>query len=218
VPGERYDSGIGDQRGKDACAVAAERIVQGRRLADRAVTLLGGHPPAWTARRPVRTANEIRVHVYATTNRLRQALDHGVAQADGDTRALAHAAAVQLLEAHTAVRGVMRDFKQVREPTLEDRCWNCQRKVTRPKTGECEACSRYRRRAEEQIRRGKTPKHRYRPVPRYQDAYDARKRRESRLLPGELDIEGPVPRVRWVDGDWEPSTPHPDPEPRREAS
>lgn len=209
VPGERLESGLGVERGKEACARALELAADARRLADAA---LGREVPPQRRLRPP----GFRPHVLTTAARLRRLRDHGLAGAPDEARALAHAAAVALLEAHVAVRGVMRDYEQVGEVPADSRCWNCQRPVVYVRSRECEACSKYRRRAEAAIRTGRVVKHRFRPVPRFQAEHEARRRRAERLLPGQLDIEGPPPAGTYRDGEWTPATPHP--EPRREAS
>jgi hypothetical protein len=217
VPGQQWESGLGVQRGKDACATAAAHVVTAHRLAGQAVVALGRTDVNELATRPARDAQALRRQTFNTVGRLRWLQGHDVGRAGADVRDLAHAAAVSLLEAHAAVRGLMRDYEGVGELTLDRRCWNCQREP-RPGGRECDACRKYRNRAEAQIRAGRIPAHRVRPVPRFADAHEALKRRNERLAPGQLDIEGPLPGGAYRAGEWTPAKPLPGDEPRREAS
>lgn len=217
VPGAKWDPGVGVQAGKEACAIAAGHVARAHHLAGQAAAALAGLAVVELRPRGALAALDLRRQVDRTVVRLRYLMGHGVVRAGDDARRLAHAAAVALLEAHAALRGVLRDFDGVGEPTLEARCFNCHRPAVYVRTMECEACSRYRRRAEAQIRAGRTPKHRLRPVPRWEDAHQARRRRLERLRPGQLDVEGPLPAGSWRDGVWEWARPLP-PQRRREAS
>lgn len=223
VPGQQWESGLGVQRGKDACATAAGHVVTAHRLAGQAVVALGRTDVNELTTRSARDAQALRRQTFNVVGRLRWLQGHDVGRAGVEVRDLAHAAAVSLLEAHAAVKGLMRDYDGVGELTLDRRCWNCGRPFVYPKTMECEACSKYRRRVDAQIRAGKTPQHRYRPVPRYEEAHRARQRREARLLPGQLDIEGPLSAGSYRVGEggeaeWAPAKPLPPVQPRREAS
>lgn len=210
VPGDTWDPGVGDHAAKEACRHAADLTVTAHRLAGQALCkLVDLDDPSLRSRAP-RTAVDFRRLVMRTKGRLHHLVGHGVAQAGDETRALAHSAASALIEAHAAVKGRMRDFDHVGELPVDRRCWNCQRPATYVKTMECEACSKYRRRMEAQIRAGRTPTHRYRPVPRFEEAHRARQRREERLKPGQLDIEGPLPGGSYREGEWASATPLPD--------
>lgn len=218
VPGDCWESGLGVQRGKDACAVAAGHVVTAHRLAGQAAATVGRIEVHELAARPARDAQAFRRQVFKVVGRLRWLMAHDVHRASADARDLAAKAAMALLEAHAAVRGLMRDYDGVGEPTADRRCWNCGRAAVYPKSQECEACSKYRRRMEAQIREGRTPAHRYRPVPRYEEAHRARQRREQRLAPGQLDIEGPLPGGSYRAGEWTPAVPLPEDINEREAS
>lgn len=209
VPGGRWDSGQGSQRGKDACANAAALVVVAHRLAGQAIGKLSEVDHVELSGRPARDAGALRHQTFKVVARLRWLLKHDVAHGGLDAQLFAHSAAVQLLEAHAAVKGLMRDFDAVGELPAERRCWNCQREA-RPGGRECAACNRYRLRAEAQIRAGKVVKHRLRPVPRFAEAHDALRRRTERLRPGQLDIEGPLPGGTYREGEWAPASPLPD--------
>jgi hypothetical protein len=219
VPGDRDDAGIGNHAGKEACARAAALVADAYRLAGRAAAALAGIDASNELRsRPARDGQALRTQAMRTVARFRWLMGHDITRAAVDAQTVAHSAAVALIEAHAVVRGVMRDYDAVGEPTLDGRCWNCQRPAVYVKTQECDACSRYRRRTEAQIRAGKIPARRHRPVTRYAEAYDAARRRRERLRPGQLDVEGPLPGGNFRDGEWEPARPLPDFKPRREAS
>jgi hypothetical protein len=205
VPGAKWDSGQGAQNGKDACANAARLVVAAHRLAGQAAAALANVEPRELTARPARESSGFRRQVFGVAGRLRWLQAHEVGRSPGDVRRLAHEAAVQLIEAHAAVKGLMRDFEAVRELPAERRCFNCQRPVVYVRTMECEACSRWRRRMEARIRQGLPVEHRLRPVPRYEEAHRARQRRQDRLAPGQLDIEGPLPGGTYREGEWVPA-------------
>jgi hypothetical protein len=205
VKAERDDPGIGDYRARQACSEASRHIAIAHRLAVAAVVSHTTARPTQSYQRPPRSAVDVRAVLAATEGRLKWLQQQDL---DPDTRQTVHGAASALIAAHAALRAVMADYDHVGEPTLDRRCWNCLRAVDPPRR-ECEACRKYRARAEAAIRAGKKPPHRLRPVPRYDDAHKARQRREARLKPGQLDIEGPVPTGNWIDGTWTPATPHP---------
>lgn len=209
VPGDKDDPGIGDQRARRACSEAARHLQIAYRLAGEAVAIATRTPLPSGYTRPPRTAVDVRATVFTVEGRLRWL--QGRLDAP-EARERAHRAASAVIAAHAALRAVQADYDHVGEPTLDRRCWNCQRKVDPPRR-ECEACRKYRARAEQAIRNGRTVPHRLRPVPRYDDAHRAAARRQARLPEGDLDIAAPLPRGRYVDGgDWEQSTPHPQPD------
>lgn len=207
VPGDRDDPGIGDHRARQACNEASRHVAIAYRMAGTAIAVaLQGEPVAGYQRAP-RTAIDVRTTITATATRLRWLIERDALQ-DPDTRAAAHGAASSLIAAHAALKAVMADYDHVGEPTADRRCWNCGRPVDPPRR-ECEACRKYRARAEAAIRSGKTVPHRLRPVPRYDAEHRARQRRTERLTEGDLDIASPLPRGSYRDGTWTPATPHP---------
>lgn len=213
VKAERDDPGVGDYRARQACNEASRHIAIAHQMAGAAIVSLMGSQAPKRYERPPRSAVDVRTVLTATEGRLKWL--HG-RDADPDTRKTADGAASALIAAHAALRAVMADYDHVGEPTLDRRCWNCGRPVDPPRR-ECEACRKYRARAEAAIRAGRTVPHRLRPVPRYEDAHRARQRRTERLKPGQLDIESPLPAGNWVDGEYVPATPHPT-DPRRQVS
>lgn len=200
VPGEGI--GVGNDQARAAYERADTLVWDAHRLATIAVIdlhVLRGRLPR-RIRLPKRfTTPDV---VYSVTRRLRFLLDDGIATIDStELRKTAHAAAVQLIEAHGALRAVLRDDGGTREPPPDRRCTNCGDPCSPGRRrNECEKCARYRQRTG-----------RPRVIRRNADAYQARDRRFER---GETHAVDPMPRGDYIDGVWTPATPHPD----REAS
>lgn len=189
VPGRRFDLGIGNDEARAAYERADVLIRDAHRLATNAVTAM--HALRGRAPRRIRLPKRFDAPeaAYSTARRLQWLLDDRVTEADDDTRRTAHAAAVQLTEAHAALRAILRDVDRTGEPAADRRCDNCGDPCPAGWTRrECEKCRRYRQRT------GKP-----RMIRRHEDARRARSRRRER---GEDHAENPLPRGRYVGGEW----------------
>jgi hypothetical protein len=197
LPGERLALGIGNDQSRAAYTRAALLVVDAHRLAGLAVAHLNGRRPPVGRRRPAR-GDEFAPVVDATIRRLRWLLGHDhpddIASWPDRLRLDAHAAAVSLIEAHAALKAVLRDDGGTKEPGADRRCSNCGDPCS-PGRGrlECEKCARYRQRTG-----------RPRLIRRHADAYAARARRRER---GEDQAANPLPTGRYVAGIWTVATP-----------
>lgn len=196
IPGERLALGIGRDDVRSAWTRSSLLVVDAHRHAGAAVSAISGRPAPRPRLRPAR-GHEYRTLVDASARRLRWLLEHEIARVgDEHLRRDAHAAAVALLEAHAALRTVLRDLDGTGEPDAARRCSNCGDPCTPGRRrNECEKCARYRQRTG-----------RARLIRRHADAYAARDRRRAR---GEDHAQNPMPNSRYVDGVWTPSSPHP---------
>jgi hypothetical protein len=202
VPGERWALGVGNDQARAAYERADVLAQDAHHQATMAVARmheLRGRLPR-RVRRPDRFG--FAEVVWSTARRLQWLLDDGSATIDDtEARKRAHAAAVQLQQAHAALRAVLRDVDGTGEPDAARRCNNCGDPCPPGWTRkECDKCRRYRQRTG-----------RPRLIRRHADAYKARDRRKIR---GEDHAANPAPKGRYVYGEWVPAAPHPD----REAS
>ena len=208
VPGERLALGVGNDRARAAWTACAVKVAEAHRLAGRAVAHYSGRK-GYDGRIRAPRGRELPMMVDSIVRRLRWLLDRDV-PGDRDpaadrARRDAHAAAVALQAAHVELKAVLRDVDGSGEPGADRRCTNCG-DPCQPgrRRRECEKCARYRQRT------GKP-----RTIRRHEDARRARDRRRER---GEDHAENPPPAGGYVDGQWTPATPHPDPQTRKEAS
>lgn len=189
VPGERLALGAGNDQARAAYTRAATSIVDAHRLAGRALAHYTGRRAPTGYQRPAR-GDEFATWVAATVRRLRQLLSFGVADGDDEQPRLdAHAAAVALIAAHAALTAVMRDVDGSKELPPERRCEDCGKACEDQKRKRCWQC--VQRRA-----RGK------RPVRRWAEQHAAKERRVRR---GEDYAANPLPKGRYVEGEWEAS-------------
>jgi hypothetical protein len=202
VHGERLALGLGNDAARAAYTRSGALVVDAHRLAGRVLAHYSGRTFTSGYRRPPR-GHDYRVIVDSTVRRLRTLTELDVAHGPDEARRLAHGAAVALVEAHAALRAVLRDVDGTGEPAADRRCRNCGDPCS-PGTRrlECDKCARYRQRT------GKP-----RAIRRHEDARQARERRHER---GEDHAENPPPRGRYVDGAWVEAAPLPDG--KREAS
>lgn len=184
VPGARLALGVGNDGARAAYNRSSVLLADAHRLAGRAITTFTGRRPPLNQRPP--QGHHYLATVDAVTRRLRWLVDHDITHADDPARATAHAACTALLEAHAALRSVLRDVDGTGEPDATRRCTNCGDPCT-PGRGrrECEKCARYRQRTG-----------RARTIRRHADAYAARDRRRTR---GEDHGDSPLPRSEWTE-------------------
>lgn len=205
VPGPALALGVGNDQARAAYTNCATLVVEAHRLAGRALAPFAGRKVSDGYRRPAR-ADELPTMVDSTVRRLRQFLKlDGPRRGDDAVRQDAYAAAVTLVAAHAALKGVLRDFDGKGHLPPERRCADCGKACEDQKRKRCWQC--VQRRA-----RGK------RPVRRWAEAHAAKERRVER---GEDHADNPLPGYRYVDGHLEDATPHPDeprPRTRKEAS
>jgi hypothetical protein len=187
VPGDRLALGVGNDRGRAAFERSAQLVVDAHRLAGVAASHLNGRTPPTGPTRLAR-GEDYGAVVDNTVRRLRW-LRERVTPRWGDRQILdTHAAADLLIEAHAALKAVLRDVDGSGELPPQKRCKNCQNAAADQRS-ECWRCINYRMR-----NKGRT-----RPVPRNFGAFAARDRRRER---GEDYGENPLPGGRYVDGEW----------------
>lgn len=208
VPGERLALGVGNDHARAAYTASALKVADAHRLAGRAVAHYTGRRPPTGRVSPPR-GREFHVMVDAVVRRLRWLTDHDIAgdrdPAAEKARRDAHAAAVALQAAHVEFKAVLRDDGGTKEPGADRRCLNCGDPISVGRRHkECDKCARYRQRTG-----------RPRSIRRHEDARRARDRRRER---GEDHAQNPPPLGDYIEGQWTPAVPRPDPEPRQEAS
>lgn len=185
VPGATLDLGVGNDQARAAYTRCAVLVVESHRLAGRACAQIVGRTATGGYRRPAR-GDELPLMVDATVRRLRQLLEVVDRPAvAGD----AFAAAVALVEAHAALKVVLRDVDGSGNLPPERRCIDCGKACEDQKRRRCWQC--VQRRA-----RGK------KPVRRWAEAHAAKGRRVER---GEDHAENPLPKGRYIEGEWEAS-------------
>jgi hypothetical protein len=187
VPGRLLDLGVGNDTARAKYTEAATKVVEAHRLAGRALTHFGGKPISEGRRRPAR-GDEFGLFVDSTVRRLRKLADLGVTHGPDQAKLDTQAACDTLIAAHAALRSVMRDVDGTGEAPAERRCKTCQNTAAEGRT-ECWRCINYRMRNKGKVR----------PVPRNLGAFAARDRRRER---GEDHAEAPMPRGRYIDGQW----------------
>jgi hypothetical protein len=205
VPGERLALGIGRDDVRAAYTQAATLLADAHRLAGRAVGHYTGRKVTGRVRPP--RDHEFTQFADSTVRRLRWLAERDVAHdADEAPRLDAHAACVALTEAHGHLRKVLRDLDGSGLAPPDRRCDNplgCDN-PPRPGGKKCDPCARMWQR-----------KKVHRQPRRYAEVRAAKVRRVER---GEDYGENPLPGWRYVDGQLERSTPHPEQQSRKEAS
>jgi hypothetical protein len=194
VHGERLALGLGNDAARAAYTRSGALVVDAHRLAGRALAHYSGRTFTSGYRRPPR-GHDYRVIVDSTVRRLRTLTELDVAHGPDEARRLAHGAAVALVEAHAALRAVLRDVDGTGQLPPERRCADCGKACEDQKRKRCWQC--VQRRA-----RGK------KPVRRWAEAHAAKERRVER---GEDHGDSPAPKGRYIDGVWTPTTPLPPP-------
>lgn len=188
VQGNRLALGVGNDRARSAYTASAFHLLDAHRLAGVAIAHWTGRRPPLPRRRTI-AGHQYPPLVDATTRRLHWLLDDrlDIGHAPDRPKLDAHAAAAALITAHADLRSVLRDADGSDETPLQRRCKNCQGPAADGRT-ECWRCINYR------IRKGRP-----RPVPRNMGAFAARDRRRER---GEDHGDNPLPRGRYIDGQW----------------